>query len=142
MLELVKSWELSERPGEIIRAEHDRDHPFLVVAKTLIRDHKLTFEERGFLCFILGQPTDWRTRIDALSRETKLSKTKTYRLIARLVEKGYIERDILKRRDPQGRFQSTVMYTVWEQPKATAAVPYRQAWKRSGAGVPDSEIPF
>jgi DNA-binding MarR family transcriptional regulator len=142
MLELVKAWEQSERPGEIIRAEHDRDHPFLMVTKALLRDDNLSFEERGFLCFILAQPTDWHSRVDVLARDAKINKAKTYRLIARLVDAGYIQRDIITRRDPAGRFQSATFYTVFEQPKAREMVPYRATWKASGAGVLDDQIPY
>jgi hypothetical protein len=137
MLELVNDRESTYRPGEIIRAEHDKDHPFLQVDKRLIRDKKLGFELRGFLCFILAQPTDWHSRIDVLARDAGIPKSTCYKYVGKLTDAGYIKRDIIKRRDGAGRFQSTVFYTVYESPKAATAekIPYRQIWKHAGAGV-------
>ncbi len=134
----------SFRPGEIVRAQHDKDHPYLQVSKTLLRDDKLSFEERGFLCFILAKPTDWHSRPDVLAPEAKISRAKVYRLLRRLVEVGYVEREIIIRRDPLGRFQSTTLYTVHETPvPQEAATLRRNVWKRpAGAGVPDERIPF
>jgi Helix-turn-helix domain len=141
-LRIVKDQELHERPGEIVRAEHDADHPYLVVQKKLIRDKELPFTLRGFLCFILAQPTDWHSRVDVLARDAGISRTTCYKYLAALEKAGYVKRTIMTRRIDHGHFQSATFYTVFEERKAKPSASYRSSMKHIGAGVPDAAIPF
>jgi hypothetical protein len=98
----------------IVRVEHNKDCPFLVVAKETVRDKALSFEARGFLVFLLAKPDDWTIRADVLAEECGLHRVTVYRLLKKLIEKGYVRRDVLTRRKPDGRFDSAALYTVFE----------------------------
>lgn len=45
----------------IIRIEHDRDRPYVVVSKALSEDRRLSFALRGVLVYLLGKRDDWTT---------------------------------------------------------------------------------
>jgi DNA-binding MarR family transcriptional regulator len=99
----------------IIRVEHDKNNPFVIVSTELIRDKLLSFEARGFLIFLLAKPDEWRIRPEALAKECGLHFTTIYRLIKVLIKSGYISREIITRRTPEGRFTSGSLYTVYEK---------------------------
>lgn len=45
----------------IIRIEHDRDRPYVVVSKALSEDRRLSFALRGVLVYLLGKHDNWTT---------------------------------------------------------------------------------
>jgi hypothetical protein len=99
----------------IVRVEHDKDRPFLVVSKATVQDNSLTFEARGFLLYLLSKPDDWQIRTDHLSKETGLHRATIYRMLQKLIESGYVRRVLIKRRKPNGTiFESVSLYTVYE----------------------------
>jgi predicted transcriptional regulator len=99
----------------IVRVQHDKDCPYLMVSKTTVQDTSISFEARGFLAFLLSKPDDWRIRPEELAKETKLNRATIYRLIKKLREAGYINRvDIIKRNDSGTIYTSTSIYTVYE----------------------------
>lgn len=101
----------------IIRVEHGKDCPYLAVSKATIRDHAVSFEGRGFLMFLLAKADDWRIRPEQLAEETELHRSTVYRILARLISAGYVRRDVITRRKPDGRFDSAAIYTVFEDRK-------------------------
>jgi DNA-binding MarR family transcriptional regulator len=105
----------------IVRVEHDKDRPYLTVSKGTVRDHSVSFEARGFLMFLLAKPDDWQMRPEELAEECGSSRSTVYRLLRCLIKAGYVRRDDIKRRKPDGTFDSAALYTVFED-KNTAAL--------------------
>jgi DNA-binding transcriptional ArsR family regulator len=101
----------------IIRVEHDKDKPYLVVSKETVRDHAVCWEARGFLMFLLAKPDDWQMRPEQLAEECGSSRSTVYRLLAKLIKAGYVRRDDIRRRKPDGTFDSAALYTVFEDRK-------------------------
>jgi hypothetical protein len=104
----------------IIRVEHNKDSPYLTVTKGTVRDHAVSFEARGFLMLLLAKPDDWQMRPEQLAEECKSSRSTVYRLLAQLIKAGYVRRDDIRRRKPDGTFDSAALYTVFEDKTAAA----------------------
>ncbi|MGA2765231.1 MAG: helix-turn-helix domain-containing protein [Spirochaetia bacterium] len=98
----------------IIRVEHNRDRPYLMVSKATLRDHSLSWASRGFLCFLLAKPDDWQLRVDALARECKRCEKTVYRWLKPLIVAGYVTRTEIKHRKEDGRFEEGCLYVVYE----------------------------
>lgn len=45
----------------IVRIEHDRDRPYVIISKALTEDRRLSFALRGVLTYLLGKRHDWTT---------------------------------------------------------------------------------
>jgi DNA-binding MarR family transcriptional regulator len=101
----------------IHRAEHSAENPFLVISSKTVRDSSISFETRGFLAYLLDKPEDWEIRPGVLARETGMGIATVYRLLGRLVDAGYIRRTELKRCKGNGRFESGVIYRIYEVPE-------------------------
>ena len=104
----------------IIRVEHDKDRPFLVVSKETVRDKEVSFEARGFLIFLLAKPDDWQIRPEQLAEECGVHPSTIYRLLGKLIKVGYVHRIIIPRRKADGTFDSAALYTVFEDRRASA----------------------
>ncbi|MBE3129235.1 MAG: helix-turn-helix domain-containing protein [Acidobacteria bacterium] len=104
----------------IIRVEHDKDRPFLTVAKETVRDQAVSFEARGFLMFLLAKPDDWQIRPEKLAEDCGLHRATVYRILRQLIDAGYVRRNDIKRRKVDGTFESAALYTVFEDKKAAA----------------------
>lgn len=101
----------------IIRVQHDADCPYLTVSKATVRDHYVSFEARGFLMFLLAKPDDWQIRPEQLAEECGLHRATIYRLLRKLISAGYVRREDIQRRKPDGTFDSAALYTVFEDRK-------------------------
>ena len=108
----------------IVRVEHNKDKPYLTVSKDTVRDHSIPFEARGFLLFLLAKPDDWQVRPREIAKECKSSVSTVYRLLAQLIKSGYVRRDNIPRRKPDGTFDSASLYTVFEDKKTAALYGY------------------
>jgi hypothetical protein len=89
----------------IIRAPHDKDHPYVVVAKDAAEDERLSLEARGALLYFLVKPDDWEINADDLAKRGGCGRQRAYRILKELELAGYIVRTPL--RDAQGRMAGT-----------------------------------
>jgi hypothetical protein len=99
----------------IIRVNHDKNRPFVVVDKVLIQDKELSYEARGFLIYLLAKPDNWDLDVKVLAKETRLHFTTIYRLLKMLIGAGYVTKTEVRRCPKTGEFQTGVIYTVYEK---------------------------
>lgn len=52
--------------SSIVRIEHDKDRPYVVVSKNLTNDRRLSFRLRGMLVYLLGKPAGWQARMSEI----------------------------------------------------------------------------
>lgn len=72
----------------IIRASHDKEHPFALISRETLQDETLSFEALGALSYLLSKPDDWKVMVADLQRRCGRDKAK--RILAELVQAGYI----------------------------------------------------
>jgi predicted transcriptional regulator len=108
----------------IIRTDHDKDNPYVKVSKVTVRDDSLSFEDRGFLQYLLSFPDDWRIRPDQISKDNGKHISTVYRLIQRLIVRGYIRKCKVARRKDDGGFESVCLYQVYETKVKYEEVPF------------------
>lgn len=119
----------------IVRVEHDREKPYLMISKATLADHTMSFEARGFLAFLLTKPDNWRIRVDQLAEETGLSQATVYRLLNKLIDAHYARRELPTRRKPDGTFQSGSLYWIFERPELAGSIP-NESCCFDDAGIP------
>lgn len=104
----------------IITVRHDPQRPYVMIARAAIHGLGADLQALGLLVVLIGKPPDWRVRPDALARELGASRPTLYRVLARLIEAGYVKRFDVTRRLPDGRFERRTHYTVFETREAAA----------------------
>jgi hypothetical protein len=87
----------------IVRAEHDKQHTYVVVSTALAQDENLSFAARGMLLYLLSKPDDWQVRMGDLERASSLGEKGTRALFAELEATGYATRT--RSRDSGGRWR-------------------------------------
>src|ERR1700676_3580363 len=87
----------------IRRAKHDKEHPYLMLNKNLIRDSSLTVKSRFVLIYLLSFPDDWKFHFDKIAKEMVISRNILYKCLNEIIDKGYGKREIL--RNEKGQIQ-------------------------------------
>lgn len=96
----------------IIRAIHDKDHPYTVISNALVNDPSLSLNALAVMTYLISKPHDWRVRADDIQRRFQISRGKVYNILDELMERGYLSREIIR----QGGRVKECRYTVMEHP--------------------------
>jgi hypothetical protein len=108
---------------------------FTTISNRVLRDRRLRGEEKGLLFWLLSHDRHWRIVIPVITREMGWGRDKTYRILKRLCELGYIQR--AQERDPVSGAFGEVSYTVYSNPDSNLA--YAGAIVQQP--LPDSPLP-
>lgn len=60
------------------------------IENSLLEDERLSFEERGMLCYLLSKPANWKVRQSDLIGKGGWGRDKIKRMFAHLAELGYV----------------------------------------------------
>jgi hypothetical protein len=82
---------------------------FTSIENRVLRDKNLNGEAKGLLAWLLTQHPNWKIIIPVVAREMQWGRDKTYRLLKRLQELGYIYRE-QERNNGTGSFGEVVYY--------------------------------
>ncbi len=96
----------------IKRGKHDREHPYFMLSKSMIRDKSLSVRDKGALCFMLSLPDDWVVHPRQIAESLGVSKNQMYSIIKSLIESGYCIKTEMK--NSKGHF-SGVTYSFYEE---------------------------
>lgn len=96
----------------IHRADHNDN--FTMIQNGIIEDERLTFEEKGFLLWLLSFSDKWEFSINGLSFIGDISRNTTMRLVSKLKECGYIRQT--KKQNKKGQFTS-YEWDIYELPE-------------------------
>lgn len=81
----------------IIHSAHDREHPYLMVNKELIRDPNLSLKCMGLIVFMLSHPKDWNINVGYVINHFKNHKgygrKAIYSLFNEAMKAGYMYRE-------------------------------------------------
>jgi hypothetical protein len=97
----------------IIRVEHNKDNPYIVMNKTGLNDPRLSFKAKGLLSYLLSKPDDWEVYVGHLAKQATDGKSAVRSGLKELIKYGYavFRRD----RDDNGSFTNGT-YTIYEVP--------------------------
>ncbi len=102
----------------IVRVEHSKEKPFVVITRQAVDDHSLSWGARGLLCYLIGRPDNWTVSVKHLSELVSGKgggRTSIYSMLKELIENGYCSRE--QKIGPQGRF-TMIEYVVYEFKKS------------------------
>ena len=95
-----------------VRAPRDKEHPYLMIQRSIAQDLSLPLEIRGLLIYILSLPSDWVTHPVALGKLNGIKNKETiYKYFKILMKSGHCER--INNRE-NGRHKSTT-YMFYEE---------------------------
>ncbi len=113
-----------------------------MIDKTTIRDLASDLQALGLLVVILAKPDTWRVRPEELATELQASKAKTYRLLDRLIDAGYIVREDFTRRLPSGTFERRCCYSVYEDRLMVPKLKHVPEDRTFDTRLDGQEVPF
>jgi hypothetical protein len=97
----------------IIRTAKSRENPYVMLARALLHDKRLSFKGKGLLSYLLSLPDNWSINVAHLTKVGTDGRDSIQSGIKELVEAGYLVRTELPR--DAGRFGG-YDYMVHEQP--------------------------
>lgn len=98
----------------IVRIEHDKDRPYVVVSKSLTNDKRLSFRLRGMLAYLLGKPQGWQVRMNEIQDAGTESEDAVRSMFAEGRRFGYIK-TVARRVKGRMSFE----HVIYESPLAT-----------------------
>lgn len=99
--------------ARIKRALHDKEHPYVMITRSLLQSKDISLEAKGLLVFLLAQRSDWDIALSKLAKYVGTGRDRVQRIINELIEKGYCKR--IDCRDAKGKFMY-FYYEVYEEP--------------------------
>ncbi len=93
------------------REEHNES--YTVIDNAVLQNINLSWEARGFLCYLLSLPNDWSFTVRGIVKQTGCSKSVVLRLMDELKTAGYIKLE--RKQDKQGRFTQSTWH-IYETP--------------------------
>ncbi len=104
---------MSETSQTIFRKAHNKENPYALISKSLLRDNRLSAKEIGIMAYLLSLPDHWRISNKELAKHFRGGLDSIKSGIAMLVKLGYIEKT--QNRLPGGKFGPIEML-VHEEP--------------------------
>ena len=98
----------------IIRVEHSKEKPYIVVSKATLDDPNLSWAAKGLWTYLIGKPDDWKIQVTQLAKiyEKKGGGEKAiYALLKELIQEGYCQR--IQENGEHGKFQK-ITYVLYE----------------------------
>lgn len=74
----------------IIRSKHDKSNPYLSISMNILRDKRLSSEERDCLIMMLSNVDDWEFSYQGLATQLGIRRETVKARVQSLIEKGYV----------------------------------------------------
>jgi hypothetical protein len=116
-----------------------RHKPYSQLGNDMLRDKRLTLEQRGALALILSYPTNWSFDIRWLMKECDLGRDRARNIIAALTKYGYCQRAHVRKND--GTIDGYEFLFTDEPQHLVAPAPENPGPGLTGAGQPAPENP-
>lgn len=118
------------------RCPHDRQNPYTMISRDLIRDQSISPNCRWLLIYLLSNSDGWEIRFDQLLDHVNgfIGKQKLYKVIKEAVAAGYMKRDY----NYEGNLRRGVIYYVSETPRF---LNNNNTDSNNFSDIPDSGIP-
>jgi len=103
----------------IFRKPHNREHPYVVISKTIFEDDAISWKAKGLMGYLLSRPDDWTVRLGDLVKRSTDGRSAVRSALKELEERGYLIKNIL--RDEHGHWAGIEMI-VSEHPQQSEPV--------------------
>ncbi|HCJ70840.1 helix-turn-helix domain-containing protein [Agrobacterium pusense] len=110
-----------------------RNARYSTIPNHVLEDTRLSMDARWLLCYLLSKPDNWTVVIGDIIKRGGCGRDKARKMIAELVETGYMERD--QTRD-EGRFSAS-SFAVFDEPRGLSD----EAARETVASLPQTEMP-
>jgi DNA-binding transcriptional regulator GbsR (MarR family) len=97
----------------IIRKPKNKENPYVMIAKAVFEDERLSWKAKGLLGYLLSRPDDWQIIVKDLIKRSKDGRESVLSGLKELIKYGYLRRE--QERGERGRFGS-VVYEIYEEP--------------------------
>ncbi|HAU1718454.1 TPA: replication protein [Legionella pneumophila] len=94
---------------------HKKQQNFVILDKTCLNDHTLSWGAKGLHAYLISLPDDWRVQVSDLQKRARNGRDAVRGLLSELEQAGYIQKATC-RDDVSGRFGG-VEYLVLEIPE-------------------------
>lgn len=121
-----------EKQVRIQRGRHDKENPYAMISRKMLRDKNLSPRSKGILCFLLSLPDNWNAHPKQVAQSMGVGKDQIYSALNELISKGYATKKETK--GEKGRFGS-VVYEFYED----KIEPVKEI--STVSGYPDTESP-
>ena len=132
---------MSEKPDSQItmrRGKHDKENPYVMISKKMLRDQSISPKAKGLLCFMLSLPDDWIMRPKQVAKAMAISPDQVYTILKELIPSGYAVRTRVK--NSKGQYGPT-SYDFFEEKQQISTVSQNPETANPDMGMPDMDFP-
>lgn len=97
----------------IIRAEKNRDNPYVMIARLVFEDERLSWKAKGIIGYLLSRPDNWQVNVADLQGRSTDGRDSCYAGLKELADHGYIEKRQLRENGKLAGYE----YVVFETPR-------------------------
>lgn len=119
------------REPSIIRAKHDKEHPYVIVSKNIFTDDDLSLKAKGLLGYLLTLPDDWTTYVTQVAKKLGIGRDCARSLFNELIDLGYCKKTVC-------RENNRYSHTVYEYSELRG---FKKTLPQPGFQAPENEAP-
>lgn len=99
---MSQSQEVNQNQPTFRRAKHDKEHPYVMISREMLRDKSISPKAKGVLCYLLSLPNDWTIYHSQLEDALNIGEIYLNSALDELIKAGYAKRT--RDRDSSGRW--------------------------------------
>lgn len=81
-----------ENQPNIVRGKHDKEHPYVMISKAMLKDKSISPQSKGVLCYLLSLPDNWKTNPCQVADALGIGEDRIYTALNELIKEGYCVR--------------------------------------------------
>ena len=89
MVNIPEDMDFVQEEKNIIRVQHDKEHPYVMMNRKTACDFSLALDTQGLLLRLLCNVDNWEINLSHLMRINRIGKDKLRRMLRELIVKGY-----------------------------------------------------
>lgn len=73
----------------IVRGKHNKEHPYVMISKSMLKDKSISPQSKGVLCYLLSLPDDWKTNPRQVAEAMGVGEERIYTALRELIKENY-----------------------------------------------------
>lgn len=99
------------------RCSHDKNHPYLVISKSLIDDVRLSGLGLSIMVHLLSKKDNWQISTSEICKRFNICKDTVYKEINHLIELGYLQKKELREKGKYAGYEYDIFEVSLNSPK-------------------------